>query len=112
LGSSDAVKGEWKGSRVEGRLLVEGATRTPRAWLTTFNGDPLGAVRNFWDNRTLMPPCKELIEIGMSDTVKRRAEGVEGRLLIEGATRTPSAWLTTFNGDPLGCFAPFGTTEC
>jgi hypothetical protein len=115
LGSSDTVKRRAEG--VEGRLLIKGADSTPSAWLTTFKGDPLGTVRYFWDYRVLMPPSKVLIKIGIERHGQRRAEGVEGRLLIEGrlviegAAYTPSGWLTTFNGNPFGCFAPFGATE-
>jgi hypothetical protein len=97
---------------VKGRLLIEGADGMPSAWLTTFKGDPLGTVRYFWDYQVLMPPSKVLIEICIERHGQRRAEGVEGRLVIEGAACTTSSWLTTFNGDPLGCFAPFGATEC
>jgi hypothetical protein len=49
--------------------------------------------------------------LGSGDKVERRAERVEVRRSIEGAARTPSGWLTTFNATPSVQYATFGTTD-
>jgi hypothetical protein len=98
-------KGERK--RVESRLLIEGgrphAAHGRRLHAERFarhlQRDPIGAVRHFCDYRGLLSPAKVPMEIGI--------ERAEGRLPIERAARTPSAWLTTFNGASLGAARNF-----
>jgi hypothetical protein len=49
--------------------------------------------------------------LGSSDTVQRRAERVEERQFIEGATRTTNAWLTSVKATRSVQYATFRTTE-
>jgi hypothetical protein len=62
-------KAERKGSRV---VFVSRAA--PACWITTFNGAPLGTVRNFWYIQVLMPPSNVLLEIG----IERRGPKASG----------------------------------
>jgi hypothetical protein len=91
--------------------LIEGAARTPNAWLNTFNAtlSVLYATFGTTDDRRLLLRYES--RLGSSATVERRAERVKVHQFIDGAASTLSAWLPTFNAIRSVQYATFGTTE-
>jgi hypothetical protein len=85
------------GRRPHAERLARHLSRRPRSVLhATFRDNKGGylLLRCYW-------------RLGSSDAVESRAEEVEGRLLVEGAARTPSAWFTTSSNAPARCCTHF-----
>jgi hypothetical protein len=72
--------------------------------------DLIAAVRNLWDNRSLIPPSKVLVKI-VIERHGRKASGTGRGPPIHRGRRRLAERLATFNATRSVLYATYGTTE-